>query len=93
MTCSIAREAEFGVREQVIAEGRAHGTLARERRLAPNIYQQELKMMVGRWRHAGINGNWATAGEQAAHVAYRVKDIIIADPPAPSSPASMQSPR
>ena len=66
MTRSIARGVKFDLREQVIAEGRAYGTLSRERHLPPDIFAEELKMMIDRWRHAGIHGNSATAGEQAA---------------------------
>ena len=74
-------------RDAQIAEGRAYGTLSREGRVPPDIFASGLKMMIHRWRCAGIQGNSATAGEQAAQAAYRRKDVMIADPPVPSSPA------
>ena len=80
--------ANFGLREQVIAEGRAYGASSREGGVPPGIFAGGLKMMIGRWRCAGIEGNLATAGEQAAQAAYCSKDVVIADPPVPSSPAS-----
>jgi hypothetical protein len=84
--------AKFGLREQVIAEGRAYGTLSRDDRVPPDIFAGGLKMMISRWRYAGIQGNSATAGEQAAQAAYRSKDVMIADPLVPCSPASTPAP-
>jgi hypothetical protein len=72
--------AKFGLREQVIAEGRAYGTLSRDGRVPPDIFESGLKMMINRWRCAGIEGNSATAGVQAAQAAYRSKDVMIAGP-------------
>jgi hypothetical protein len=92
MTRPIKTGAKFGLREQVIAEGRAYGTSSREGSLPPGIFADGLKMMISRWRCAGIEGNWATAGEQAAQAAYRSKDVMIAGPPVPSSPASTPAP-
>jgi len=80
--------AKFGLREQVIAEGRAYGASSREGRVPPDIFAGGLKMIISRWKYAGIDGNSATAGEQAAQAAYRSKDVMIAGPPALSSPAS-----
>ena len=84
--------AKFGLREQVIAEGRAYGTLSRDDRVPPDIFAGGLKMMISRWRYAGIQGNSATAGEQAAQAAYRSKDVMIADPLVPCSPAYTPAP-
>lgn len=88
MTRTIRIGAKFGLREQVIAEGRAYGASSREGREPPDIFAGGLKMMISRWRCAGIDGNSAMAGEQAAQAAYRSKDVMIAGAPVPSSPAS-----
>jgi hypothetical protein len=88
MARPIKSGANFGLREQVIAEGRAYGASSREGGVPPDIFAGGLKMMISRWRYAGIEGNLATAGEQAAQAAYRSKDMVIAGPPVPSSPAS-----
>jgi hypothetical protein len=88
MARPIKTGAKLGLREQVIAEGRAYGASSREGGVPPDIFAGGLKMMISRWRCAGIEGNLAAAGEQAAQAAYRSKDMVIAGPPMPSSPAS-----
>jgi hypothetical protein len=71
MTRAINTGPKFGSREQVIAETRAYGTLSRDGCSSPDLFAGGLKLMISRWRSAGIQGSSATAGEQAAQTAYR----------------------
>jgi hypothetical protein len=92
MTRAINTGPKFGSREQVIAEARAYGTLSRDGCSSPDLFAGGLKLMISRWRSAGIQGSSATAGEQAAQTAYRSKGGMIPDRPVLCSPASMQAP-
>ena len=42
----------------MIAEGRAYGTSSPDACVSPDMFADGLKMMISRWRRAGIVGNW-----------------------------------
>ena len=57
--------------DEAIQQGRAHGELARQMALSPEIFEESLKAIVRGWQSAACDASWIAAGQEAARLAYR----------------------
>jgi hypothetical protein len=58
-------------KEYAIAQGLAHGGVASELFMPPDMFEEVLKITMEEWRVSGCHAAWIAAGEEAARAAYR----------------------
>jgi hypothetical protein len=75
-------------KEYAIAQGLAHGGVASELFMPPDMFEEVLEITMEEWRVSGCHAAWIAAGEEAARAAYR---SLTQDPAVPAWTASTQS--